>query len=86
MRKTLREVGRHLREAARRISRAAVETRVEKIREQSSVKGKIGVFEREGGLVVAPVTEKVEFMREELGDRKTAPRRIWRRSLRHGNE
>lgn len=86
MPKGLGEAGKHLREAIKKVSRAAVETRVKKIRSRSGVDGKIGVFERGGRLVVAPVTKHKEYMREELGDRETAPRRIWRKSLRHGNE
>jgi hypothetical protein len=86
MPRNLREVGRRLREAIKGISRAAVETRVQKIRERSRVKGEIGVFEKDGKLIVTPVTEQKEFLREELGDRETAPRGIWRKSLRHGDE
>lgn len=80
----LRKAARAFRKAARAVSKAAVETRVQKIRGQSSVDGEIGVFEHKGRLVVAPVTKPVEFMREELGDRETAPKGLWRKNLRHG--
>lgn len=82
----LGEAGKHLREAVRRVSRAAVEVRTNQVRRRSSVGGEIKVFEGDGRLVVAPVTKQKEFMREELGDRTTAPRGIWRKSLRHGSE
>lgn len=86
MPKRPRDAASHFRKAVRGIARAAVEVRVQKIRERSKVPGKIGVTEQDGLLVVAPETHHKDYMREELGDRETAPRRLWRKSLRHGNE
>ena len=85
MPKRLRDAASHFKRAVRKISRAAVETRVDQIRERSKVSGQIGVFEKDGRILVAPTTKVEDYMREDMGDRETAPSHLWRKSLSHGD-
>ena len=87
MTREFREAGRLLREAIKKIMKAAVDVRVERIKEASSVEGEIGVFEDDDLLIVTPVTKQTEFLREEIGDSSgTEPKGLWRKTLRHGSE
>lgn len=55
--------------------------RVENLRADTNVDGRIAVIEGKNCFIVLPETDEIEYRLEEYGNSKTAPRRLWKKHL-----